>query len=127
VGNVAYGFRLAGDGVHVETDATEQAVLAVIRRLRDEGMSLRKIATTLNHQAYRTRRGTAWRLESVVRALKSDVLAHPRLRTPPTLPRYPSLKRTETPRRRAAQRWKIQSKQPKPRTGSPHVGGDKGK
>jgi DNA invertase Pin-like site-specific DNA recombinase len=75
VGNVAYGFRLAGDGVHVEADPHEQAVLAEIRRLRDEGMSLRKIAATLNHRAYRTRRDTAWRLESVVRALKRDARA----------------------------------------------------
>jgi hypothetical protein len=75
VGNVAYGFRLAGDGVHVEVDPHEQAVLAEIRRLRGEGMSLRKIAATLNHRAYRTRRETAWRLESVVRALKRDARA----------------------------------------------------
>src|SRR5262252_2243194 len=58
VGNVAYGFRLAGDGVHVEADPQEQAVLAEIRRLRGEGMSLRKIAATLNDRAYRTRRET---------------------------------------------------------------------
>jgi DNA invertase Pin-like site-specific DNA recombinase len=77
VGNIAYGFRLAGDGVHVEVEPSEQVVLAEIRRLRGEGISLRKIATTLNHQAYRTRRGTAWRLESVVRTLKSDFLANP--------------------------------------------------
>src|SRR5215471_17073257 len=35
VGNVAYGFRLAGDGVHVVSNPREQAVLAEIRRLRD--------------------------------------------------------------------------------------------
>ena len=72
--NVAYGFRLANDGVHVEADPAEQAVLTEIRRLRETGMPLRKIATTLNHQGYRTRRGTSWRLESVARALKRNTL-----------------------------------------------------
>ena len=74
VGNVAYGFRLADDGVHVEADPSEQAVLAEIRRLRGEGMPLRKIATTLNRRAYQTRPRTAWWLESVARVLKRDAL-----------------------------------------------------
>jgi len=70
VGNIAYGCRLAGDGVHVEDDPDEQAVLGEIRRLRTDGATLRGIAAALNHRAYRTRRGTAWRLESVARTLK---------------------------------------------------------
>jgi len=78
VGNVAYGFRLTGDGVHVEADPGEQMVLAEIRRLRGDGMPLRKIATMLNRRAYQTRRGTAWRLESVARVIKRDSLAQQR-------------------------------------------------
>jgi site-specific DNA recombinase len=70
VGNIAYGCRLAGDGVHLETNPAEQAVLSEIRRLRSQGATLRGIAATLNHRAYRTRRGTQWRLESVARILK---------------------------------------------------------
>ena len=70
VGNIGYGCRLADDGVHLEDDPDEQAVLAEIRRLRCEGSTLRGIAAALNHRAYRTRRGTAWRLESVARILK---------------------------------------------------------
>jgi DNA invertase Pin-like site-specific DNA recombinase len=73
VGNIAYGCRLAGDGVHVESDPDEQAVLSEIRQLRGEGATLRGIAAALNHRAYRTRRGTAWRLESVARVLKPAV------------------------------------------------------
>ena len=61
--------------MHVEKEPTEQSILAEIRRLRGAGMPLRKIATTLNEREYRTRRGTAWRLESVVRALNRDTLA----------------------------------------------------
>jgi site-specific DNA recombinase len=72
VGNIAYGYRLAGDGVHVEDDPAEQAALIEIRRLRGHGVTLRGIAAALNHRAYRTRRGTAWRLESVARILKPD-------------------------------------------------------
>jgi|SRR5579872_2545737 len=71
VGNIAYGYRLATDGEHVEPDDAEQATLAEIRQLRAQGATLRGIAAALNHRAYQTRRGTAWRLESVVRVLKS--------------------------------------------------------
>jgi len=69
VGNIAFGFRLAGDGQHVEPDPGEQEVLAEIQRLRNEGATLRGIAAALNHKALRTRRGTPWRLESVARVL----------------------------------------------------------
>src|ERR1700680_1207621 len=37
VGNIAYGSRLSDDGVHVEDDPGERAVLAEIRRLRNSG------------------------------------------------------------------------------------------
>ena len=74
VGNIRYGYRLAADGRHLEKDPGEQAALAEIRRLRREGGTLRAIASALNHRALKTRRGTAWRLESVARALKVDTL-----------------------------------------------------
>src|SRR5579859_6775517 len=67
VGNIAFGYRLAADGKHVEPDAGEQTVLEEIRRLRGAGVSLRRIAAALNSRALRTRRGTAWRLEHVAR------------------------------------------------------------
>jgi len=69
VGNIPFGSRLADDGQHLEPDPTEQTALAEIRRLRNEGTAMRKIAATLNQRAYRTRRGTPWRLESVARVL----------------------------------------------------------
>src|SRR3984893_5524315 len=37
VGNIAFGYRLAPDGKHLEQDPAEQAALAEIRRLRGEG------------------------------------------------------------------------------------------
>jgi DNA invertase Pin-like site-specific DNA recombinase len=70
VGNIAYGFRLAADGEHVEPDPGEQAVLTEIRQQRQGGHSLRGIAAALNRQELRTRRGTPWRLESVARIVK---------------------------------------------------------
>jgi site-specific DNA recombinase len=72
VGNLAFGYRLADDGQHLEPDPGEQDALTEIRRLRGDGMPLRGIAAALNHRAYRTRRGTAWRLESVARVLKQN-------------------------------------------------------
>ncbi len=75
VGNIPYGHRLAADGRHLEKDPGEQKVLAEIRRLRRGGETLRGIAAALNHRAFQTRRGTAWRLESVARTLKSNPLA----------------------------------------------------
>lgn len=74
-GNIAFGSRLADDGEHIEADSGEQAALAEIRRLRGEGTTLRGIAAVLNHQTYRTRRGTPWRLESVARVLKRPNLS----------------------------------------------------
>jgi site-specific DNA recombinase len=70
VGNIAFGSRLADDGEHLEPAPEEQAALAEIQRLRRGGTTLRGIAVLMNHRAYRTRRGTPWRLESVARVVK---------------------------------------------------------
>lgn len=45
--HVPYGFRLAADGVRLETDAAEQAVISVVRELRAAGLSLRAVAGEL--------------------------------------------------------------------------------
>jgi DNA invertase Pin-like site-specific DNA recombinase len=50
VGNIEFGLRLAADGETLEPDASEQRAVEEIRRLRGEGISLRGIAATLNHQ-----------------------------------------------------------------------------
>ncbi len=72
VGNIAFGYRLAADGHHLEADPGEQGALAEIRRLRSQGETLRGIAATLNQGPLRTRRGTTWRLESVARIVKQS-------------------------------------------------------
>lgn len=71
VGNIQFGYRLCRDAKHVEPDPAEQAVLSEILRLRGDGATLRAIASKLNDQDYRTRRGTPWRLESVARVLSA--------------------------------------------------------
>jgi DNA invertase Pin-like site-specific DNA recombinase len=69
VGNIEFGLRLCSDRRHLEPDSAEQAALAEIRILRRQGHTLRGIATTLSSRGHRTRRGTAWRLESVARVV----------------------------------------------------------
>jgi len=66
-GNIEFGYQLTADGRHVEPHGLEQASIATIRDLRTQGLSLRCIASRLNAQGFRTRRGTEWRLESVNR------------------------------------------------------------
>ena len=85
VGNIAFGFRLAPDGEHLEQNPTEQAALEEIRKLRSQGHSMRRIAAALNHRRYRTRRGTPWRLESVARVLKTERRAGDFVCLPPVL------------------------------------------
>jgi DNA invertase Pin-like site-specific DNA recombinase len=72
VGNIEFGFRLSADGRHLEPNPDEQAALTEIRNLRGKGHTLRGIATKLNNSGHRTRRGTEWRLESVVRVKKQQ-------------------------------------------------------
>ena len=71
VGNVAYGYRASADGKQVEPEPGEQAALALIRSLREQGRSLREIAAALNSQAFRTRRGSGWRHDHIVRIISS--------------------------------------------------------
>lgn len=72
VGNIAYGYRLAPDGVHVEPDEAEQAALTRIRELRGSH-TLREIARDLNECGLRTRRGSPWRHEYVKRVASLSV------------------------------------------------------
>ena len=70
VGNIRFGYRLGADGRHIEPDPAEQVILREVRQLRQSGHSMRRIATELNQRSLRTRRGSAWRLESVARIVK---------------------------------------------------------
>ncbi|MSX03015.1 MAG: resolvase [Actinobacteria bacterium] len=62
-GNLPFGFR--ADGQTLVAHADEQLVLAVLRELRQEGLTLRAIAAELNRRGFTTRRGSAWRHQYV--------------------------------------------------------------
>jgi DNA invertase Pin-like site-specific DNA recombinase len=67
VGSVPIGFR-AGEGKHLEADATEAAAVARVRELRAAGASVRTIAATLNAEGIRAR-GACWHPTTVARLL----------------------------------------------------------
>jgi site-specific DNA recombinase len=69
VGAVPYGYRLAADGVHVEADEAEQAVLAVVRELRAAGLSQRAIAGELAARSLQSRSGRPFGQTQVCRML----------------------------------------------------------
>jgi site-specific DNA recombinase len=71
VGTVPFGYRMAADGLHLEADPAEQAVLSRIRELKAAGCTTRQIADELNRQGCTTRRGTAWRFQYVAEALRA--------------------------------------------------------
>jgi DNA invertase Pin-like site-specific DNA recombinase len=57
IGNVTYGFQLAADGTHLETNDAEQAVIALVKSLAAEGLSQRAIASALELRGIRGRTG----------------------------------------------------------------------
>jgi DNA invertase Pin-like site-specific DNA recombinase len=69
VGQVPYGYRVQGS--RLEPAAAEQATLALIRRLRSEGVTMRGIAAALNAEGVTTRRGTPWRHQYVASSLRA--------------------------------------------------------
>jgi DNA invertase Pin-like site-specific DNA recombinase len=71
VGTLPFGFRLSGDGVHLEENPDEQLILTRARELRAEGNTVRQIAAKLNRDGFATRRGTAWRFQYVAEALRA--------------------------------------------------------
>lgn len=71
VGTVPYGYRLASDGVHIEPDEAEQAVVATVRRLAGEGLSQRAIVARLAAGGVAGRTGAPLRQTQVAKILRS--------------------------------------------------------
>ena len=70
VGKVPFGYDLAADGIHLEPNAQEQNILALIRDLRADGLTLREIAAELTRRGVATKEGnTRWSFGSVARIL----------------------------------------------------------
>jgi DNA invertase Pin-like site-specific DNA recombinase len=65
VGSIPYGYRLAADGVRLEEDEAEQAVLVAVATMRAQGLSLRAIATALEAQGYTNRNGNGFNPKTV--------------------------------------------------------------
>lgn len=55
VGGIPYGFKLAMDKVKLIKDKAEQALIAVCKELKEQGLSLRKIAAKLTEQGFKPR------------------------------------------------------------------------
>jgi DNA invertase Pin-like site-specific DNA recombinase len=68
-GELAYGFRLAADGVHVEPDHAERAVLAVVAELRAAGLSQRAIVGALATRGLVSRAGRPFAKTQIARML----------------------------------------------------------
>ena len=66
VGGVPYGWRVGEDSRLVEVPAEQEAV-ALARRLRGEGRSLRQIGVALVADGYRPRGGGAWAVQTLAR------------------------------------------------------------
>ena len=82
-GGYAYGgppYGQRADGGQLVPDEAEQAVLARMRAMRDEGASLRDIADALNAEGIRARRGP-WHPQTVARALGRGALPCRRARS----------------------------------------------
>jgi DNA invertase Pin-like site-specific DNA recombinase len=67
VGSIPYGFKLATNGVNLEEDAEEQAVITQARILKDAGLSLRKIAAELASMGFHARNGSTFAAAQVWR------------------------------------------------------------
>ena len=75
LGNIPYGYRLAADGVTLELDEAEQAIIAQARELREAGLSLRKVGQRLAERGLLPRSGGQWHAETVKAVLNAQVAA----------------------------------------------------
>jgi DNA invertase Pin-like site-specific DNA recombinase len=79
-GTIPFGYRLAAEGPRnaagriqaLEPDPGEQAVLARVRQLRQQGLSLRRIVTELEQTGIRGRSGQPLRLTQVARLAEAE-------------------------------------------------------
>lgn len=65
VGSIPHGFNVALDGVKLIKDKAEQAMIALVKELRLQGLSLRKIASALLEKGFKNRVGNAFNAQSI--------------------------------------------------------------
>lgn len=68
-GEMAYGYRLAADGIRIEPDDAEQAVLAAVRELRAAGLAHRAVVRVLADRGLASRAGRPFGQTQVARML----------------------------------------------------------
>lgn len=68
-GYIPFGFKLAKDGIRLETDEEEQSIIKLIRELQNSGLSVRRIAEELNSRG-KLNRGSRWSKSSTHRILQ---------------------------------------------------------
>ena len=69
IGSIPYGYRLAADGSHLETDETEQRIVAQVQQLKRDGLNYREIAEHLVGAGY-SPRGKAWHAQTLKNILE---------------------------------------------------------
>lgn len=72
-GYAGYGsprFGQRSEGGQLMTDGEEQRVIARMRALRERGLSYKAVATALNAEGLRPKRGERWHMETVRRVLR---------------------------------------------------------
>ena len=70
-GEPPFGFQVGADGVHLEPNPTEQEVIANVRGLREEGLSLRAIAVKLKSAGIMGRSGKPFAHSQVAKLLEA--------------------------------------------------------
>jgi DNA invertase Pin-like site-specific DNA recombinase len=60
-----YGWRLSCDGKHIEPESREEAMVALARKLRRSGMSLRRIGRRLEKRGYAPRSAKRWHPQTI--------------------------------------------------------------
>lgn len=71
VGTVAYGFQLSADGVNLEPNQAEQAVIECIKTLADAGLSQRAIVAELEKRGVLGRTGKPLQKTQIARILEA--------------------------------------------------------
>lgn len=70
-GQIAFGKRLADDGIHLEPHPEEQKLLDIMRELRQSGLTLREAATAMNARGFRNRQGREWTHQFIATLLRT--------------------------------------------------------
>jgi DNA invertase Pin-like site-specific DNA recombinase len=66
-GSVPFGYSLAADGIHLVENEAERDIVAAVRAMRADGLTLLAIAAELEARGIRTRTGARWHPQSIAR------------------------------------------------------------